>query len=189
MITQFLDYARPAKPKLQPMDIRECLDRTLTLLNVELRHAKVELMRDYAPDLPEVLGDEKQLGQVFLNLIINAIEAMPDGGTLRIQAHLEKEGNEPACCFILIKDTGIGMSTEEQTRIFEPFHTNKENGLGLGLAIVKEIVSEHGGTISVESEKGKGTTFTVGFRASAYLQRQEKRCHCRRRCEERSKTE
>jgi signal transduction histidine kinase len=172
VITQFLDYARPAKPKLQPMDIRECLDRTLTLVNVELRHAKVELVRDYAPDLPEVLGDEKQLGQVFLNLIINAIEAMPNGGTLRIQAHQGKEGNESeftslqgklAFCFIRIKDTGTGMSTEEKTRIFEPFYTNKENGLGLGLAIVREIVSEHGGTISVESKKGMGTMFTVGL--------------------------
>ncbi|MFQ6041682.1 MAG: ATP-binding protein, partial [Candidatus Poribacteria bacterium] len=161
VITNFLDYARPAKPKLQQMDIRGCLDRTLTLINVELHHTKVELVRDYAPDLPNVLGDEKQLGQVFLNLILNAIEAMPDGGTLRIQTLKRMEGDESAFCEIRIKDTGIGMSTEEQTRIFEPFYTGKEHGLGLGLAIVKEIVSEHGGTISVESEKGKGTTFTV----------------------------
>jgi len=92
VIAQFLDYARPAKPKLQPMDITECLDRTLTLINVELRHAKVELVRDYTPDLPEVLGDEKQLGQVFLNLILNAIEAMPDGGTLSIQTRQRMNG-------------------------------------------------------------------------------------------------
>ena len=161
VITNFLDYVRPAKPLLQPMDIRECLDRTLTLVNIELRHAKVELVRDYAPDLPKVFGDEKQLGQVFLNLIINAIEAMPDGGTLRIQTRQRVEGDKSVLCEIQIKDTGIGMSIEEQARIFEPFYTSKEHGLGLGLAIVMEIVSEHGGTIFVESEKGKGTRFTV----------------------------
>lgn len=153
LIAQFLDYARPAKPELQPMDVTECLDRTLTLVNVELRHAKIELVRDYAHGLSEVLGDKKQLGQVFLNLILNAIEAMPNGGTLRIQTTPERQ--------IQISDTGVGMSTEEQERIFEPFYTGKEHGLGLGLAIVKEIVSEHGGAISVESEKGKGTTFTI----------------------------
>jgi len=161
VITHFLDYARPVKPKLQPMDITECLNRTLTLINVELRHAKIEILRDYAPDLPKVLGDEKQLGQVFLNLIINAIEAMPDRGTLSVKTCQSGEHAESPFCKIQISDTGIGMSTEEQARIFEPFYTGKEHGLGLGLAIVHEIVSEHGGTISVESEKGKGTTFTV----------------------------
>ncbi len=161
VIAHFLDYARPAKPKLELMDITECLDRTLTLINVELRHAKVELLRDYVPNLPKVLGDEKQLGQVFLNLILNAIEAMPNGGTLRIHTRHGMEHDESAYCEIQISDSGIGMSTDEQSRIFEPFYTSKEHGLGLGLAIVAEIVSEHGGTISVESEKGKGTTFTI----------------------------
>ena len=167
VITHFLDYARPVKPKLQPMDITECLNRTLTLVNVELRHAKIEIVRDYAPDLPKILGDEKQLGQVFLNLIINAIEAMPDGGTLSVKTCQSGEHAESTFCEILISDTGIGMSTEEQARIFEPFYTGKEHGLGLGLAIVHEIVSEHGGTISVESEKGKGTTFTIRLPSKA----------------------
>jgi signal transduction histidine kinase len=146
------------------MDIIECLDKTLTLVNVELRRAKVELIRDYAPDLPKVLGDEKQLGRLFLNLIINAIEAMPQGGTLRLQAHQRTENDGATFCEVRILDTGIGMSAEEQAKIFEPFYSSKEDGLGLGLAIVKEIVSEHGGVIAVESEKGKGTTFIVRLR-------------------------
>jgi len=164
VIAHFLDYARPAKPKLQPMDITECLDRTLTLVNVELRHAKVELIKNYAPNPPKILGDEKQLGQVFLNLILNAVEAMPNGGTLHIQRFNRRmKHDETTFCEIQISDTGIGMSDEEQARIFEPFHTSKEHGLGLGLAIVQEIISKHNGTISVESRQGKGTTFTVGL--------------------------
>ena len=150
-----------AKTRLQPIDITECLEKTLALLRVELRHAKVEWVRDDTPDLPKVLGDEKQLGQLFLNLFLNAIEAMPRGGTLRASTHRQAER-----CEIQISDTGIGMSKEEQARIFEPFYTGKEHGLGLGLAIVGEIVSQHNGTISVESEKGKGTTFTVGLRVA-----------------------
>ncbi len=161
LITQFLDYARPAKTRLQPIDITECLSKTLALLRVELRHAKVEWVRDYAPDLLRVWGDEKQLGQLFLNLLLNAIEAMRKGGTLRVSTLQQAER-----CEIQISDTGIGMSKEEQARIFEPFYTGKEHGLGLGLAIVGEIVSQHGGTISVESVKGKGTTFTVGLQVS-----------------------
>ncbi|MFQ5657254.1 MAG: nitrogen regulation protein NR(II), partial [Candidatus Methylomirabilales bacterium] len=119
-----------------------------------------------AADLPPVLGDAHQLQQVFLNLIVNALDAMPDGGELTV----ETDPVEPYVAQknsrwvrVQIADTGYGVATDDQKRIFEPFFTTKDlgSGTGLGLAVCQKIIKAHGGTIELESQVGRGTTFTI----------------------------
>ena len=123
------------------------------------RH-RIQVEIAYADAAPAVSADADQMSQVFLNLIMNAIHAMPDGGTLRVEGS-QVDGN----LRISLADTGHGIPDEHLSRIFDPFFTTKETGkgTGLGLTVVKGIIEEHGGTITVESEPGRGTTFTLTF--------------------------
>jgi two-component system NtrC family sensor kinase len=123
---------------------------------LERKLVDVDLVIETDPDAPEILADEGQTKQVFMNLIKNAGEAMPDGGTLTIRTRREDEKLR-----IEVSDTGCGISPEDQERLFEEFFTTKDRGYGLGLHIVNTIVKRHGGTIAVESEVGQGTTFTL----------------------------
>jgi two-component system NtrC family sensor kinase len=109
-------------------------------------------------DLPSILAAPDQLQQVFLNLILNAVDAMPDGGRLRVSA---VRTDAPEGVAVRIADTGIGISAEHLPRLFEPFHTTRPDGLGLGLYVSRNIVEQHGGRIEVESALGEGTAFTV----------------------------
>jgi signal transduction histidine kinase len=113
------------------------------------------------------MADAAHLTQVFLNLFLNALQAMPDGGILRITAREDAGFNDsaPASVIVEVNDTGCGMSPQTLEQLFMPFFTTRENGTGLGLAISHRIVEEHGGAIDVVSEEGQGTTFIVSFRA------------------------
>ncbi len=157
IVTDFLDYARPAKPKMQPCDLHQTLDRAADVL-VGSGHQNVQIKRLYQGPLP-IVADPEMLGQVFLNIGLNAFDAMPDGGTLEISTAVGA-GRRVEVRF---RDTGTGIEAENLERVFYPFYTTKKKGTGIGLSIVYRIVVEdHGGTVRVKSPpEGPGTVFVV----------------------------
>ncbi|MHB8900875.1 MAG: sensor histidine kinase, partial [Thermoguttaceae bacterium] len=130
---------------------------------------EVQVCHHVAPDLPHVDGDSRQLGEALVNLMVNALEAMPDGGELAISVHPEQDdtgchGQESLR--IDVSDTGSGIRPEDLERLFEPFFTTKATGSGLGLTILRETVERHGGSVDVHSRLGAGTTFSIRLPAS-----------------------
>jgi signal transduction histidine kinase len=172
VVTQFLDYSRPARASLAPGDVNEVLSRTLALLQADLPPA-VKLTVDLAPELPRVSCDPEQLRQVFLNLALNAVQAMPQGGELRIATGLARDEvalwhdtpRRSDLVEVRFKDTGPGVPEEAREHIFVPFYTTKEKGTGLGLAICQRIVKTHGGTIGLRSAAGQGAEFVIALPA------------------------
>ena len=156
IIQRMRDFYRPARGDLAPANINQLIEDTLALAVLNTRHVVIEMI--FAPDttLPSVLCNADQLRQVFLNLVLNAIEAMPDGGTLTVRTIAG-----PTVALIEIQDTGIGIPNDIRSHLFEPFFTNKPNGTGLGLSISAHIVTQHGGQIEVESSEGQGSVFRI----------------------------
>ncbi len=165
LIKRLLDFARPVALFTEAVDILGILDDVLKLLELQLSKAEIELVRELDPTIPAVYGDANQLEQVFLNIIVNAWHAMPEGGRLTISTStLEPQSFPPAGGVeVRIADTGSGMPAEVLCKIFNPFFTTKEagKGTGLGLAVSQKIVHEHRGEITAESEVGKGSVFCV----------------------------
>lgn len=156
IITDFLTYSRPALPVFQRFDIRELLDETVDLLRtIDHNRGRITFRKDYQSPLL-VDADPQKMQQVFWNLGVNAIEAMPDGGELSISAACENGG-----IVITFRDSGCGIDGKNIGKVFYPFFTTKENGTGLGLAIVYRIIDEHRGRISVTSTTGAGTAFEI----------------------------
>ena len=160
IIRGLLDFARPRKPHKKLTDLRTTIDECLALVEDRVLFHNIEVVRDYQQDLPATVIDPAQMQQVFMNMIINAAEAMDGVGRLTVATRFDEGRGVVRACF---RDTGHGISEENMGRIFDPFFTTKEvgHGTGLGLAISFGIVKEHGGTITVESEEGAGTTFTI----------------------------
>jgi two-component system NtrC family sensor kinase len=156
IIERMRDFYRPARGEMAAYDLNHLLEETLALAGLNLRHGSIRMIFTPARDLPEVVCNGDQLRQVFLNLVLNAIEAMPEGGTLTVRT-----GARPHFAVAEVQDTGIGIPDEIRPRLFEPFFTNKAAGTGLGLSISAHIVTQHGGQIEVESVEGKGSTFRV----------------------------
>ena len=156
IITQFLQAIRPAKPNRVPSGIEEILKETLTLLKQEIQNRKIDVSLDYPESLPRVPVDGNQMKQAFFNVIKNAFQAMPDGGSLDIV--LSSAGGFLSASF---RDTGHGIERSDMGSVFQPFHTTKQRGSGLGLMIIQRIVQEHGGQIELVSEPGEGTNFTI----------------------------
>ncbi len=167
IIQQLLGMVRKKKPEYAALDISTLLDSTLDLLDHQIQRQRVRVVKDWKDNLPPVTGDPDQLQQVFLNLILNAIQSMPEGGTLRLSASskkISKEGLEEAQrqdMEVCVEDTGVGMEREVMQNIFNPFFTTKVTGTGLGLMVSQGIVRDHEGWIEVESEVGKGSVFKV----------------------------
>jgi signal transduction histidine kinase len=162
IIRTLLDTVRPAKPDMRPTALRPVVDRVLPLLVYAARRTHVHIDAVVPDDLPLIVADPAQLQQVLINLTMNAIEAMPDGGEVDIRA--ERRFDDGRLVVLLtVHDTGSGMDAEHAARVFEPFVTTKPPGAGtgLGLTICRDIVKAHGGSIAVESQPGKGTTFRV----------------------------
>jgi len=157
MVNRTLDFARRPQQELRSTNVNDVIEKVLTLAGKYFQHRHIVLRRDLSPDLPAALAVPSELGQVFLNLVLNAVDAMPDGGTLRVASRLAEDGR----LTIAISDTGQGISSEHLTRTFEPFFSTKEKGTGLGLFVSHNIVRRHGGEITVQSKVGTGTTFTV----------------------------
>lgn len=156
IITQFLEYARSKGPQRQEVDINQVLDHNLSLVSHRLSRQRIRLAQEIDPSLPRLMGDPDKMGQAFLNLILNAVEAMPGGGTLLVLTRKTGQFIQ-----VQITDSGPGISPAIKDRIFLPFVTTKEGGLGLGLSIVRRIIEEHKGNILVDTQEGHGTTFTI----------------------------
>ena len=163
LLKSLLNFAKPPKLHLMATDVNDLLDKAVAL---SLKHPSlspggsktINVLKDFDPDLQEIMADPMQLQQVFLNLMFNAIEAMPKGGALAVKTFLDDSDN---VLRIAISDTGKGMEPQMLDQIFQPFFTTKRKGSGLGLSICQRLVDQHEGTLSVESAPGKGTVFTI----------------------------
>jgi signal transduction histidine kinase len=164
IVEQILAFARTTEPRLVPLNLNELVDELGLLVRHKLANQNIRLVRQLQPDLPVVLGDATQLEQVFLNLILNAAEAMPEGGTLTIKSRAVQPRGNPDVTHVTMefKDTGQGMSKEVQRRAFNTvLGTTKAKGTGLGLAIVGRIIETHRGQIRILSRPGCGTTLRI----------------------------
>jgi PAS domain S-box-containing protein len=158
LLQTLLNIARPRRAEPEPVSIADVLDHSVEFFREKLRGRGIVVERDYAIQ-PTVVADRDRIEQVFLNLIVNAADAMPDGGTLSVRI----ERQAPEIVEISIEDTGVGIAAHDLDRIFDAFYTTKERGkgTGLGLLVSQRIVREHGGMLRVESEVGKGTRFML----------------------------
>ena len=173
IVKSLLNYARPKSPRLMNMKVTDVLDKAVFFVYPEARKHNVTIDTSIEKEIPEIMMDLDQMQQVFLNLMINAVQAMPDGGHLKIiasesdkdtMAMDDKERSllrAERLVTVKFEDNGHGIDPEAQKSIFDPFITKKSQGTGLGLSISQRIVQEHGGDIIVNSEVDKGTTFTV----------------------------
>ena len=158
LVKQLQTFSKPPRKVKQPVPLGDILNDILTLIGHDLRKRNIEVACECAYGLPKVLAAPDQLSEVFMNLILNARDAMPDGGTLEIHADVETENT----LLVQVSDTGSGIAPEIMAHLFEPFHTTKgDHGTGLGLAICYRIVEEHEGDIWVDSQPGEGTTFLI----------------------------
>ena len=169
IVESLLGFARATSPKFEKVKVEELIEENLKYFNEQARKAGVVINRQYTP-LPEIEGDHDQLSQVFSNLILNAIQAMPEGGELTV---LTQEGKKTENILqnirIEISDTGHGIPEDNLKKLFDPFFTTKYAGTGLGLTISHSIVDGHRGFIDVRSELGKGTRFTITLPVSQEL--------------------
>ncbi|HTY38542.1 MAG TPA: ATP-binding protein [Bacteroidota bacterium] len=169
---QLLTFARKSTTQFRPIIVNDIIEETLRLFERSIDKS-IAINKELTDDMAIIRGDDGQIQQAILNLLINARDAMPNGGTISIGSHAVTPDVHPSNVFgearsgefasIVIRDTGVGMSKEVQQRIFEPFFTTKEKGTGLGLSVVYGVVNSHGGFITAESEPGKGTQFTMFF--------------------------
>ena len=159
IVKGLLEFARPKDPEMSPTDINQTIDKALSILEGHSQFQNIQIIKKYST-LPRIFADGDQLQQVFMNIILNASEAMEDNGTLSLRTELVEEDKYISVEF---RDTGHGIEKEDQQRLFEPFFTTKEvgKGTGLGLAISYSIIRKHRGTIKVVSAVGKGSTFVV----------------------------
>ena len=163
IVKKLVSFAREQPPERQRVSLARIILSGVSLLESRARNAGIEIRRRVEPDLPPVMADPNQLTQVLVNLVVNAIQAMPEGGSLLIEASADA-----GQVLLAVEDRGVGMAPETVERIFEPFFTTKEvgEGTGLGLSVVHGIVAGHGGTIAVRSEPGAGTRFEVRLPAA-----------------------
>lgn len=159
MVSDFLAYGRPSKLKIREVDVGDLLEEVVALVSTQASQQGVRINLLLPSGLSPILeADSEQIKTCFSNLVINAVQAMPDGGTLDIGVH--REDGEIRFEF---KDTGHGIAPEALELIFEPYYSTKETGIGLGLPLTKRLIEDHGGTIKAESTEGKGTLFTVSL--------------------------
>jgi len=162
IVEQILDFARTTEPKLAPVNLNDLVEELGLLVRHKLANQGIKFIRDLQSNLPTVLGDAPQLEQAFLNLILNAAESMPNGGSLTIKSRSIKNQDSTEQIVLEFKDTGQGMTQEQRSRAFKAvLATTKVKGSGLGLAIVGRIIETHQGQISILSRIGRGTTMRV----------------------------
>ena len=162
-LKSFLAFARPAPPNLAPTHLVRLLDETIESIAETLNKKNIRVDKKLLLSLPECLADADQMRQVFLNILLNATQAMPEGGTLTVQTAVQAKETTGGRMVISISDTGEGIVPDRQEKIFEPFATFKDDGTGLGLSIVNQILKLHHADITVESTPGAGSTFSIHF--------------------------
>jgi two-component system nitrogen regulation sensor histidine kinase GlnL len=172
LVNELLTFSRPKTLNMEPVNLNQLIDSVLLLQKGLLDKKKISVRREYDPSLPPILGDQDELHKVFLNFIKNAIEALPDsGGELKCRSRLLtdfkiKEGNKASLMAMAeIQDNGSGIAPDNLDKIFTPFFTTKEKGHGLGMAISQRVITEHGGSVHVTSEQGRGATIQVFLRS------------------------
>ncbi len=166
LINDLLSFARPSRPNVVEENMNDVIDGITRILETEAKEKGVEITRDFREGLPRVWIDREQMKQVFMNLILNAIQAMREGGSMYISTRpfpKNQAGQAGQFVQVEIRDTGVGIPEENLEHIFDPFFTNKDEGSGLGLSISHQIVQEHGGYVTVESKVGKGTAFFINI--------------------------
>lgn len=156
VLTEFLQFARPPRPDRQPCRIEDVLESIRIVCSSEAERSGVELALDHEDGIPEISADAGQLQQVFLNIVLNGIQAMPDGGRLGIDARRRSGAIEVA-----VSDEGPGIPASDRGHVFDPFFTTKDRGTGLGLPIAHNLVRGHGGDIHIEDRVGGGLRFVV----------------------------
>ena len=158
LVRNLLDFARQSPPTLKETDINDVIKQSLELVVAQVKQNDIKVIREFSPTLPSLMADPDQLKQVCINLILNSIQAMPNGGTLSLSTGVEKGQIK-----VEVRDTGCGIPAENMNKVFTPFFTTKKEvkGVGLGLAVSYGIVQRHRGTISVKSKEGEGTTFSL----------------------------
>jgi PAS domain S-box-containing protein len=162
IVSNLLSFSRQQEMERRPLDINDVIRSVILLCKHRMQLQNIAIQEKFDPDLPEITGDYNQIQQCIMNLIFNAMEAMPDGGTLTLSTSFKRKNR---MIHIEISDTGCGIPQENLSIIFEPFFSTKEEsqGVGLGLSVVYGIIREHHGSIYVQSELGKGSTFTIKF--------------------------
>ena len=163
IVREFLDFARPQTPKLNLEQLNEVVSQATAFVTPELERGGIELRQELEPTLPPFIFDREQIYRALLNILLNAAQAMPEGGLLGVRSRRGKRENGEGVAILEITDTGIGIGPDQRSRIFTPFYTDKHRGTGLGLAIVKNIIDNHAGEIEVASEPGRGTTFRISL--------------------------
>jgi signal transduction histidine kinase len=171
IVKKLLIFASQMPTKKSAVNLNQIVEEGLFFLESRCAKEDVELVRSLSSGIPDIVADPGQLNQVLVNLVVNAIQSMPDGGTLTISTGVEDE-----CVYMGVEDTGVGMPDEVRNRIFLPFYTTKDvgHGTGLGLPVVHGIVTSHGGTISVKTELGKGSRFKVRLPIDSTEERMER---------------
>jgi signal transduction histidine kinase len=160
-----LSFARPPMPQFTNTDVNTVLETAAQLVLKNGFHARGEpgaitVVKEFGTALPEIMCDPMQLKQVFMNLLLNAVDAMPEGGALVLKTSFDEAASAVT---IALSDTGKGIEPSVRDKIFQPFFTTKAKGTGLGLAISKRLIEEHGGTIGIESSQGGGATFRISL--------------------------
>jgi signal transduction histidine kinase len=160
-VANLLDFSRQQQMQLEPTSINHNLRHVAELVDYQTKKRRVQMVFELDPKEPHVMADHFQMEQMFLNLVLNAIQAMPDGGVLTLHTH-----QTDSRVVAEVRDTGVGIPERIRDRIFDPFFTTREvgEGTGLGLAVTDSIVVAHGGTMEVESTVGRGTVFRVGLK-------------------------
>jgi signal transduction histidine kinase len=156
IIQRFSDFSKMPPPRLQSSDINEVTESAMRMFEPQFERASIKLVKKLSPGIPKAVADPEQIGRAIRNLVLNAMDAMPEGGTLAAHTAAHE-----SFVRLEITDTGQGLTAEECERLFTPYYTTKQHGTGLGLAIVQSVVSDHKGRISVESAPGAGTTFRI----------------------------
>jgi two-component system, NtrC family, sensor histidine kinase HydH len=158
LLTSFLDFAKPRRPDLKVVEIEELFNSVMALAQHAGNKQRLELRKNTPPGLPRLECDPEQLKQVLLNLIMNAIQAMPQGGTIVLAAR--QNGNTVT---LDVQDQGCGISEDNRERVFDPFFTTKESGSGLGLSVADQIIRQHGGTLTVARSSPEGATIRISL--------------------------
>jgi signal transduction histidine kinase len=159
-----LEFARLRDPEIAPCDVHGFIRPMLALVRPDAQKFHVTIEERFAADLPHIRADAGQMQQALLNILLNGVQAMPNGGTLTVSTE-SAQLNGIDIVRIKIRDTGVGIARQHLAKIFSPFFTTKHRGTGLGLSITRTIIEKHHGTIAVDSEPGKGTVFTLELAA------------------------
>jgi two-component system NtrC family sensor kinase len=172
IVKGLLEFSRHSEVNTEPADLNRILQETLSLIARQAQFFNISVVENWDPRLPSVMADKSQLQQVFMNVLMNAVQAMQEKGVITITT---RHNAAASSVELLISDTGCGIPPEEVDQIFDPFFTSKASGqgTGLGLSIAYGIITSHRGSISVASEVGKGSTFTIRLPVSPTAPREE----------------